>query len=266
MDSRLPLGIVVPTEAEFAPYRRLLGGLRRLDDSGPWEVYEGRARDRRVVVIISDCGPANAAAATERLIAQHAPAAVLHGGAAGAHNPELLPGDLVVGAQYVIHINAAERTSREARGLHPKLIRFRRGGERIHLAHVEADPDLLARAELIAPRELASIGQWQGPGWPAGTPHRPARALTGIIASADAWTVDPDELRALREHFGAECEDMESAYVAQVCALHEIPFLAVRAISNNDAACPLTRDEVDPALAAAGARVARVLTTLAAET
>ena len=265
MDSRSPLGIVVPTEAEFAPYRELLGGLRPLDASGPWEVYEGDARGRPVIVIISDCGPANAAAATERLIAQHAPPTVLHGGAAGAHNPDLLPGDLVVGAQYVIHINAAERASREARGLHPKLIRFRRGGERIHLAHVDADPELLARAEAIARRELAGLGPWDGPGWPADTPHRPARALTGIIASADAWTVDPDELRALHEHFGAECEDMESAYVAQVCALHELPFLAVRAISNNDAACPLAPGEVDAALAAAGARVARILTTLAAE-
>ena len=262
MDSRPPVGIVVPMDVEFAPYRELAGGVRRLDGAGPWEVYEGRAGGRRLVLIISDCGPANAAAAVERLIAQHAPAAVLHGGAAGAHNPDLLPGDVVVGARYVIHTSRAERAARAARGFHGKLIRFRRDGARVHLAHVDAEPALLRRAEQAARREAARFGPWEAPGWPAGTPRRPARVMTGVIASADAWTVEPEELRALREDFGAECEDMESAYVAQVCALHRLPFLAVRAISNNDAVCGLAPGDVLPALAGGGDRAARVLTAL----
>ena len=74
----------------------------------------------------------------------------------------------------------------------------------------------------------------------------------------------PIELLRLHEQFGAECEDMESAYVAQVCAMHGLPFIAVRVISNNDNVCPLAPREVQAALAAAGQRAAVILTALAA--
>ncbi len=265
MNDERPVAIVVPMDEEFAPYRELLADMRRLDGAEPWEMYQARAGGRRVVLILSDCGPANAAAATEAVIARYQPAAVLHGGSAGAHNPDLLPGDIVLGARYVVHTTAADRAARQARGINPKLIRFRRDGARLHLGHIAADPALLARAGVIAAREAAGFGPWTAAGWPAGTPRRPARTITGVIASADLWTVEPAELRDLREHYGAECEDMESAFAGQVCALHRLPFLAARAISNNDAACGLAPAEVGPALAAAGARAARIIAALAGE-
>lgn len=264
MNRQQPVGIVVPTEGEFAPYRALLSAMRRVD-RGPWEVYEARAADRRVALIISDCGPANAAAATERLIAEYAPAAILHGGSAGAHNPDLLPGDLVIGTRSVIHTTRTDRAARAARGLSAKMIRFRRDGERVHLAAVESDPRLCRLAESLARREVDLIGRWTGAGWPSDTQPRQPRVVTGVIASADAWTADEAELQALRDDFGAECEDMESAYVAQICALHAVPFLAVRAISNNDAVCALAPSEVMPAIAEAGASAARVLGMVAGQ-
>lgn len=265
MKDARPVAIVVPMEEEFAPYRRLLGGLRRLDDAGPWEVYEGYAQSRRAVLILCDVGPVNAGAATERVICRHAPAVVLHGGSAGAHNPALLPGDMIVGDRYAIHTSRALRAARAARGLPPSLLRFRRDGARVTLPHVDADPALVRRGRAVAERELRDVGPWQGAGWPAGVPRRDGRVVTGLIASADAWTIDPRELAELREDFGAECEDMEAAYVAQVCALHRLPFLAVRAISDNEAACALTPADVAPCIAAAGARAAAVLAALAAE-
>ncbi|MGD9890985.1 MAG: 5'-methylthioadenosine/S-adenosylhomocysteine nucleosidase, partial [Dehalococcoidia bacterium] len=88
--SGAPIAVVVPVDGEFEPYRAILPSLQRRDDSGPWEVYEGRSADRRMLLVISGAGPVNAAAATERLIARYEPAAVLHGGSAGAHNPDLL--------------------------------------------------------------------------------------------------------------------------------------------------------------------------------
>jgi len=46
--------------------------------------------------------------------------------------------------------------------------------------------------------------------------------VTGVRAVGDA----------LYERFGALCESMEGAAAAHVCALHEVPFLEVRGISN----------------------------------
>jgi nucleoside phosphorylase len=263
MDAQQPIAVVVPMEGEFAPYRALLPGIRPCVDTGPWEIHEAETGGRRLLIVISAPGPVNASAATERMIARFDPAVVLHGGSAGAHDPDLLPGDIVIGARYVIHAPRGVRAARQARGLHPSLIRFRRDGAHVSFPHIDADAALASLADQVARAELAPLGPWAGPGWPAAEPSRPARVVAATVASADAWTVDEGELRELYEHFGAACEDMESAYVAQVCALHRLPFVAVRAISDNEAVCQLTPADVPVAIAAAGDRAARIIVALA---
>jgi nucleoside phosphorylase len=56
---------------------------------------------------------------------------------------------------------------------------------------------------------------------------------------------------------------MESAYVAQVCALHRLPFVAVRVMSDNEGAQQLTAEDVPAAIRAAGERAARIIVSLA---
>jgi adenosylhomocysteine nucleosidase len=264
MSSVQPAAIVVPMEGEFAPYRPLLPDLRRVENAAPWEIYLASAGTQPLLLVIAGPGPVNAAAATERLIARYDPVAVLHGGSAGAHRPDLLPGDVVLGSRYVIATSRALRAARAARGLPESLIRFRRDGRHQTLPHVDADLLLFELARRVAAEIEAELGPWRGPGWPADLPRRPGRVVEGVVASADAWTVDPDEIAALHEDFGAACEDMESAYVAQVCELHGLPFLAVRAISDNEAACALTPADVTVAIAEAGERAALILTALCA--
>jgi adenosylhomocysteine nucleosidase len=259
-----PVAIVVPMEEEFLAYRELLSNVRRLARTGPWEAYTARCGTRPLTLIISDCGPANAAAATDRLIARCAPVAVLHGGSAGALNPSLLPGDVVIGDRYQVLTGRAVREARAARGLHPKMMRFRRDGARHHFSHLCADPDFVRLAQRIAPEVLAHFSAWDAPGWPRGMAHRPPCVVTGMIGSTDDWTTDPGELRSLREELGAECEDMESAYVAQVCAMHRVPFLAIRAISDNEVARAFTPAEVPAAVTAAGIRAAHILVAIVA--
>lgn len=265
MSGDLPVAIIVAMDEELAPYRALVGGWRRLGACAPWEAHEGRIGRRRVALLVSDCGPVNAGAATERAILQLRPALVLNGGSAGAHDPELRPGDVVVGSSCCILYPPGLQDHRRRRGLHPKQIRFRRDGRRVHVPHLEADPAHVARALAIAGETLARFAPWDGPGWPADEPRRPGRAVTGRIGSTDLWHVDADDIRAHREAYGTACEDMESAFVAQVCAFHAVPFLAVRAISDNEAAARLPESEVSSAIAAAGARAAAVLARLAAE-
>lgn len=252
-------------DEELAPFRGLLDGWRRADALAPWEAYEAHARDRRVVLILSDCGPVNAGAATERAVVQLRPEVILVGGSAGAHDPELLPGDVVVGAEVcALHPPELQR-SRLARGLHPKQLRFRQGGARMHLERCEADARLVGRAMQIAGEELPRIGPWFGPGWPPAVPPREGRAVAGRIGSTDQWHAEAREIQDLRSHYGTACEDMESAFVAQVCAMHGVPFLAVRGIADNEAACRLPEAEVGRAVGLAGARAAAILARLAAE-
>jgi adenosylhomocysteine nucleosidase len=261
------IAVVVAVEEEFAPYRDLFPDLRPLRETGPWEVHEARVGGRRVVLVLSDCGPANAGAATERVIGHFAPAIVLNGGAAGAHERELLPGDVVVGSRYAILFppsgqkridGGGERTFR-------KGIRFRKGGARVHFDECRTSPDLTALAAATARRLLPSLGVWTAPGWPPGVEARIGTVTEGLVGSTDVWTSDPDEVAALHALYGAKSEDMESAYVAQVCALHDVPFLAVRVISNNEAVCPIGEADVPRSIAAAGHRAAAVIAALVRE-
>ena len=260
-----PVAIIVPMQWEFDPYHQFLRNIHRLDGTGPWEVYGATAGERPVVVVICDVGPVNAGAACERMIQQFDPPVILHGGSAGAHNPQLMPGDVVLGSSYVIHVSREQRAARRARGLSETLIRYRRDGARVFHDAVPADAAVHALARRVAESELAALGTWDAPGWPPTLPLRTGLLTSGVIATADAWTVEPNELKALHEDYGAECEDMESAYVAQVCALHHRPFLAVRVISDNEAACQIEPKDVGVIIAAAGNRAARIISALAAQ-
>ena len=64
MRGERPVAFVVPVEEELAPYRALVEGFARLESFRPWEAYGGRVGGRRVGLVVSDCGPANAGAAT----------------------------------------------------------------------------------------------------------------------------------------------------------------------------------------------------------
>lgn len=263
--SGAPVGIVVPMEEELLPWRHLLPDLGKVAGCGPWEVFEGLAGSRPIVIVVSDCGPANAAAALERLVVRFEPDLVLTGGSAGAHDPTLLPGDVVAGSSYRILFPPSYQEERRRLGQHLKGFRFRRDGERRHADVLDAPPGLLARAVAAGEDELRLLGPWKGPGWPAGVARRPGILRTGLIGSADTWTTDGEELRALRGFYGSLCEDMESAYLAQLCALHGIPFLSVRTVSNNELLAPLSARDTPEAISSAGKRSARVLLRIAAE-
>ncbi|MCC6131375.1 MAG: 5'-methylthioadenosine/S-adenosylhomocysteine nucleosidase [Acidobacteria bacterium] len=261
-----PVALVVPMEEEFLPYRDCLSGLVRLrGDHGPWEFFEGRAGPARVIAVLSDCGPVNAAAALERLVTEFGPGLVLTGGSAGAHDPGLLPGDVVIGARYRILFPVGQQLSRQARGRHLKGFRFRRDGKRVHSDSFESPPDLVRAAAVIAETELGESGAWKGPGWPPEVPLRAGRVSVGLIGSSDSWTTSEDELRELHGYYGSLCEDMESAFIAQLSALHGLPFLSVRTISDNEAACPLAASSANQVIALAGERSARILARVAAE-
>ncbi|HCW80165.1 MAG TPA: 5'-methylthioadenosine/adenosylhomocysteine nucleosidase [Ruminococcaceae bacterium] len=55
----------------------------------------------------------------------------------------------------------------------------------------------------------------------------------GIIASGDQFISDGKELGRIREDFGASACEMEGASIAQVAYMNGVPFVVIRAISDN---------------------------------
>ncbi|MER3437895.1 MAG: hypothetical protein C4346_10070, partial [Chloroflexota bacterium] len=178
-------------------------------------------------------GLLNASAATEHLIAFHAPTIVLNVGCAGAHRRDLLPGDMVIGER-VVHTSAVHILPDGTE--HHVGAGYEVNGERVPAATVLADAQLVALAQEVA-QEYRPQPWPDHASWPAGIPRRAPQIVTGAVASADIWTQALDRLDDLHRRHGTLCEDMEAAAIAHRCAHYGIPFLTIKDISNNEFHC-----------------------------
>lgn len=190
---------------------------------GAWTAYRGHLHERDVIALSSGIGMVNAAAATSALLAVKGPSIVLNFGCAGAHRADIHPGDVVVGAGLVAHLSLTVLPGGEERYTG---FRYQVGDETILADVIKADADLLKLAE------DAAYG-WRPEPWPADEERVP-KIHRGIVASADCWTQDPVRIGNLHDLHGSLCEDMEAAAVAQVCAMYQVPTLAIKDISNNE--------------------------------
>lgn len=224
-----PIAIIVAMDSERTHLEQLLDGWdHRME--GPWPVMETAVGERSVIVIRCGIGMVAAAGATEHAIATHEPAAVLNFGCAGAHTREILPGDVVIGTEVITHGRmrmAADGT------IVPLSVAFTVAGEPKPRSILGCDPGLVATATDAA--SSIPLAAWpEAHRLPMHAEDGSVRVHTGVVASADIWLQDPAWLDATHQRTGSLCEDMEAAAIAQVCALHGVPFLTIKDISNNE--------------------------------
>ncbi len=188
--------------------------------------------EQPIVLACCGIGMASAAAATEAVIQRHGPLAVLNYGCSGAHRADLLPGDLVIGARVV----ALDRLMLEADGSERRQgMWYLRAGVSEQVDAVPASPELLALAEQAAAELEGTHDPWPiAAGWPDAAAHRAPWAITGTIGTSDRWNRERARIGRLTELYQSDCEEMEAAAIALTCLGHEVPFLAVKDISNNE--------------------------------
>lgn len=192
---------------------------------GVWTAYRGQLHEHDVIAMSTGIGMVNAAAAASALLAVEQPSIVFNFGCAGAHRADIHPGDVVIGTGLVAHLSLTVLPGGEERYTG---FRYRVGDETILTDVIEADADLFKLAE------DAALG-WRPEPWPWSVGEKRAPAIhRGIVASADCWTQDPVRIGSLHDLHGSLCEDMEAAAVAQVCAMYQVPMLAIKDISNNE--------------------------------
>ena len=222
-----PIAVVCALECELAHLRAAMA-----DAEEDWFAHRcawiGRLHGRRVVLSLCGMGMTSAAAITEAVIVRYQPVAVLNSGCAGAHRTDLLPGDIVVADRVVAYDNVREAP--DGTLSFGNMHYLSRGIPR-SVSALDADPDLLQ----LATRVPGTFDPWLvDVGWPAGVPHRPPRVAVGTVVSADHWNRAESTIRGLASQFDSLCEDMEAAAVALVCASHDLPFLAIKDIANNE--------------------------------
>ncbi len=202
------------------------------DISGPRRFDRVTFNTMPLVLTTSWVGMVAAAAATEAVIARYAPRAVLNYGCTGAHREDILLGDVVVGTACVAYDHGRLRPG----GAFEHTPKRLRADDETKVAAFPTSAALLAVAESVA-----GLRRWQTEPWPGA--GRAPRVFFGPVGSADRFTQDADALRTLHARHATLCEDMEAAAVAQICALHDLPFLTVKDISNNEFHALSTFDE-----------------------
>jgi adenosylhomocysteine nucleosidase len=185
-----------------------------------------------IVLALCGVGMMAAAAVAESVIGHDRPSAVLNFGCTGAHRPDLLPGDMVIGERVVAYQNIVEGQDGTESYVGMKYLRRDVQEKALFL---KADPALLERAVRVAASLEGLHEPWPtAAGWPASIAHRHPRLVVGTVASADRWNRSPASIEALVRLHDTHCEDMEAAAIALTCASHDVPFLTVKDISNNE--------------------------------
>jgi adenosylhomocysteine nucleosidase len=224
-----PIVIVVAMDSELLHLRDLVE-VKSEQVDGIWKDEFATIAGLPVVMTKCGIGIVAAAAATERAINRHQPRAVLNFGCAGAHRRDIMPGDVIIGDRVVHHNKVHILATGEE---HFMGFGYSVGEEKVEAADIPADPKWLTAAEHAA--DGFKVEDWPvEKGWPAEVPHRAPIVRTGSVASADVWTQAHDRLDLLHARHASLCEDMEAAAISQVAALHRVPFLTIKDISNNE--------------------------------
>jgi adenosylhomocysteine nucleosidase len=158
---------------------------------------------------------------TTLLIEHFRPARIIFTGIAGAVNPELRPGDIVIAEKTAHH----DMGTVWPEGLFQKGVKNRFDGEE-NPVFFPADRILVDFAQQAADRAaLERIETVEG--------ERAPRIIKGVIVTGDAFIASADKCAELRKKLEADAVEMEGAAVAQICYQRGIGHLVIRSISDN---------------------------------
>ena len=205
---------------EIAPIEARLQDVREVSVKG-YVFRVGTLNGRQVVVGRSGAGKVNAAIIATLLISQFNPSAILFSGTAGAIDPALRQGDVVIGAT-VAHHDAGQQT---ADGLLRRGMRNPMTGE--------LDAILMPAPEsLLTVARRSAQGLQLPPIRTADGEERSPRIVEGVIVTGDVFLADNGRRVALRDALGATAVEMEGAAVVQTCRQFGVPCLVIRSITD----------------------------------
>ncbi|MFD0587956.1 5'-methylthioadenosine/adenosylhomocysteine nucleosidase [Paenibacillus sp. GCM10027627] len=164
--------------------------------------YEGTLHGKSVIYCKSGVGKVNAAVCTQLLLDAGA-GSVLFTGVAGALDPRLNIGDIVVSTSCIQH------------DMDCTPLGFAKGEIPFHPNWEFKADEVLVQLASSASEKLFS-----------------GRSLKGKVLSGDQFIASRETVEALHVAFQGACAEMEGASVAQVCEMNGIPFVIIRSMSD----------------------------------
>ncbi len=195
------IGIIGALDLEIESLVKKMDGRREERHTG-FVFYYGKLRGHEAVVVKCGVGKVNASMCTQMLISKQGASSIIFTGVAGSLSNELDIADVVISTDCIQHdIDASALGFERGRIPYTELSRFESTVELCDLAMESA--------------KKAGI-----------------RTRQGRILSGDQFISDKEANAKLRVEFGGECVDMESAAVAHVCTLNNVPHVIIRSISD----------------------------------
>ena len=164
----------------------------------------GKIEGQNCVIVQSGIGKVNSARVTQMMIDNFDIEYIMNLGSAGALNPMLKIGDIVIGDELVQHdfdITAFGHAKGYITGV----------GDRVY-----SDKYLIEKFE----NAIENLED------------RDYEIKTGTIASGDIFCTEIEMKNQIYANFKADCVEMEGAAIAQVSYLNNIPFIVIRSISD----------------------------------
>jgi len=195
------IGIICPLERELRPYINEITDVK-ITDYAKLKIYSGLIGKTEIVILCCGMCKVNAAIATQILIDKFNVDSIIVSGTAGGIDPTLKIGDTVISTQVAYHDVSDEVLTK----FHPWLKEN----------YFVADTRILDLFQEFCNEK-----------------EHVQHVFFGKIVTGE-YFVDSEGRNEIIEKFNPLCVDMETASVAHVCYVQQIPFIAVRSISDTE--------------------------------
>ncbi len=164
----------------------------------------GKYGKNQVVLVKSGIGKVNAAICTQAMIDHFGVDYVINTGVAGAVSTDLHIGDILISADAVQH-DMDTSAFGDPVGVIPRMPQ----------SYFQADKTLIELAQQAAEEQ------------------NEYKVLVGRVASGDQFISTKEGKEKIRRNVKGDCAEMEGAAIAHTCYLNDIPFVVIRAISDD---------------------------------
>jgi adenosylhomocysteine nucleosidase len=175
----------------------------QISEKAKVQFLEGLFHNKKVVICKSGVGKVNAAVTTQILIDTYGVDAIIFTGVAGAVDPGLDVGDIVIASELLQH------------DMDVTALGFPRGTIPFEEVSLFITDEWLRQAAVDASTELF-----------------PGHVHVGRILSGDQFIASRETVAKLHNELQGTCTEMEGAAVAQVCAMNSIPQVVIRSMSD----------------------------------
>ncbi len=207
MQNNQTIAIIGAMDCEISLIKDFLSDVKQKNHKS-FSIYEGEINNNKIILAKAGVGKVAASSCTQHLVDNYNPDYIINTGVAGGLGENLKIGDVVIADSFIEHDFDAT------------ALGYAKG----YVCNgINSDKPTVFYSDKNLIKEMQnSISE-----------ILPLRNIhTGLIVSGDSFVADIEKKAMLKKLFNAIATEMEGAAIAHCATLNEIPFVALRTISD----------------------------------